>query len=126
PRALPEHREGAHPPARRPARGGGGRHRRQRRRRRRERHARASARDPEIAAGRGQGPPGAVRRRRIAAQLPQKTIEPGRHGMTSKFGIKAILAGFMLATTLTTGALAQELKLKLGHLANEQNSWHKA
>ena len=46
--------------------------------------------------------------------------------MTSKFGIKAILAGFMLATTLTTGALAQELKLKLGHLANEQNSWHKA
>ncbi|MGQ3038180.1 MAG: TRAP transporter substrate-binding protein [Neoaquamicrobium sediminum] len=31
-----------------------------------------------------------------------------------------------LAALTATGALAQELTLKLGHLANEQNSWHKA
>ncbi|MGB3391376.1 MAG: TRAP transporter substrate-binding protein [Pseudaminobacter sp.] len=46
--------------------------------------------------------------------------------MISRLGIKSILAGIMLATTLSTGSIAQELTLKLGHLANEQNSWHKA
>lgn len=46
--------------------------------------------------------------------------------MTVRFGIKTLLAGAMLAATLSTGAVAQEVTLKLGHLANEQNSWHKA
>lgn len=46
--------------------------------------------------------------------------------MTRRYGIKTLLAGAMLAATLSTGAVAQEVTLKLGHLANEQNSWHKA
>jgi len=47
---------------------------------------------------------------------------------TSTPGIRAILASAMLAATLLpVGAMAQKtLTLKLGHLANEQNSWHKA
>src|SRR5690606_15879866 len=37
----------------------------------------------------------------------------------------AFLAG-ITGAMLATSAMAQELTLKLGHLANEQNSWHKA
>lgn len=44
--------------------------------------------------------------------------------MNSK--LKTIMAGVAFAAILSTGAFAQELTLKLGHLANEQNSWHKA
>lgn len=44
--------------------------------------------------------------------------------LTSKF--KALAAGLAIAAMTTTGVVAQELTLKLGHLANEQNSWHKA
>jgi tripartite ATP-independent transporter DctP family solute receptor len=40
--------------------------------------------------------------------------------------MKSLAAGLALAALATSGALAQELTLKLGHLANEQNSWHKA
>ena len=46
--------------------------------------------------------------------------------MTSRSIIKSLAAGLALAALTATGALAQELTLKLGHLANEQNSWHKA
>ncbi|TKT69890.1 TRAP transporter substrate-binding protein [Aquamicrobium sp. LC103] len=50
--------------------------------------------------------------------------------MTSRFDFKTLLAGIALAATLSAGistaARAQEVTLKLGHLANEQNSWHKA
>ena len=46
--------------------------------------------------------------------------------MTSRSIIKSFAAGLALAALTATGALAQELTLKLGHLANEQNSWHKA
>lgn len=40
----------------------------------------------------------------------------------------ALVAGVAGATALflTSSAMSQELTLKLGHLANEQNSWHKA
>ncbi len=40
--------------------------------------------------------------------------------------VKAGLAAFAVSLAMAGGALAQELTLKLGHLANEQNSWHKA
>lgn len=40
--------------------------------------------------------------------------------------IKTLMVGAVLAAALSSGAVAQELRLKLGHLANEQNSWHKA
>lgn len=46
--------------------------------------------------------------------------------MTSRSIIKSFAAGLALAALTATGALAQDLTLKLGHLANEQNSWHKA
>lgn len=46
--------------------------------------------------------------------------------MTLNRNMKSLAAGFALAMLTTTGALAQEMTLKLGHLANEQNSWHKA
>lgn len=46
--------------------------------------------------------------------------------MTLKTTMKSLAAGLALAALATSGALAQELTLKLGHLANEQNSWHKA
>jgi len=46
--------------------------------------------------------------------------------MTLKTTMKSLAAGLALAAFATSGALAQELTLKLGHLANEQNSWHKA
>lgn len=46
--------------------------------------------------------------------------------MTLKTTMKSLVAGLALAALATSGALAQELTLKLGHLANEQNSWHKA
>ena len=44
--------------------------------------------------------------------------------MKSKFKLTAI--AMTLAAALTSPLAAQELTLKLGHLANEQNSWHKA
>jgi len=44
--------------------------------------------------------------------------------MKSKFKLTAI--AMTLAAALTSPIAAQELTLKLGHLANEQNSWHKA
>jgi TRAP-type transport system periplasmic protein len=50
----------------------------------------------------------------------------GRIDMTLKTTMKSLAAGLALAALATSGALAQELTLKLGHLANEQNSWHKA
>lgn len=40
--------------------------------------------------------------------------------------LKTGLAALALSSALVGGALAQETTLKLGHLANEQNSWHKA
>lgn len=40
--------------------------------------------------------------------------------------LKNAAAGIVLSAALVTGASAQELTLKLGHLANEANSWHKA
>jgi TRAP-type transport system periplasmic protein len=40
--------------------------------------------------------------------------------------LKATLAALALSTAASGAAFAQELTLKLGHLANEQNSWHKA
>ncbi|AXS42477.1 TRAP transporter substrate-binding protein [Breoghania sp. L-A4] len=43
---------------------------------------------------------------------------------TSKFG-KILLAG-LTATVFTGQAMAADITLKLGHLANEQNIWHKA
>lgn len=46
--------------------------------------------------------------------------------MTLETTMKSLAAGLALAALATSGALAQELTLKLGHLANEQNSWHKA
>ncbi|WP_024587856.1 TRAP transporter substrate-binding protein [Aliihoeflea sp. 2WW] len=46
--------------------------------------------------------------------------------MTLKTTMKSLAAGLALAALATSGALSQELTLKLGHLANEQNSWHKA
>ncbi|RMH47458.1 MAG: TRAP transporter substrate-binding protein [Alphaproteobacteria bacterium] len=39
---------------------------------------------------------------------------------------RAIAAALMAGAMLAGPAQAQELTLKLGHLANEQNSWHKA
>jgi TRAP-type transport system periplasmic protein len=50
----------------------------------------------------------------------------GRIDMTLKTTMKTLAAGLALAAVTASGALAQELTLKLGHLANEQNSWHKA
>lgn len=41
-------------------------------------------------------------------------------------GFRTGIAGLIVALASGTGAFAQELTLKLGHLANEQNSWHKA
>ena len=41
-------------------------------------------------------------------------------------GFRTGIAGLIVALATGTGALAQDLTLKLGHLANEQNSWHKA
>ena len=41
--------------------------------------------------------------------------------MKSKFKLTAI--AMTLAAALTSPLAAQELTLKLGHLANEQNSW---
>lgn len=40
--------------------------------------------------------------------------------------LKTGLAALALSSALAGSALAQEMTLKLGHLANEQNSWHKA
>lgn len=40
--------------------------------------------------------------------------------------LKAGLAALALSTIVSGATFAQELTLKLGHLANEQNSWHKA
>jgi len=42
----------------------------------------------------------------------------------SKLGLLA--ASGMLASLLSAAAVAQEMTLKLGHLANEENTWHKA
>jgi TRAP-type C4-dicarboxylate transport system substrate-binding protein len=39
---------------------------------------------------------------------------------------KIAVAGVALAALLSGPALAQERTLQLGHLANEENSWHKA
>jgi len=45
----------------------------------------------------------------------------------SRSHIRTILASLTLAAMLPVAAMAQKtLTLKLGHLANEQNSWHKA
>jgi TRAP-type transport system periplasmic protein len=46
--------------------------------------------------------------------------------MNFKTTIRALAAGIALAALTGTASFAQELTLKLGHLANEQNSWHKA
>ena len=46
--------------------------------------------------------------------------------MTLTTTIRSLAAGLALAAIVTSGSVAQELTLKLGHLANEQNSWHKA
>ena len=60
-------------------------------------------------------------------KLKTEKINPqGGYLMTSRSIIKSLAAGLALAALTATGALAQELTLKLGHLANEQNSWHKA
>ena len=60
-------------------------------------------------------------------KLKTEKINPqGGYLMTSRSIIKSFAAGLALAALTATGALAQELTLKLGHLANEQNSWHKA
>lgn len=40
--------------------------------------------------------------------------------------LKSLMAAALLTPLLMTPALAQELTLKLGHLANEQNAWHLA
>ncbi|WP_185983424.1 TRAP transporter substrate-binding protein [Aureimonas mangrovi] len=40
--------------------------------------------------------------------------------------LKTTLAALALSAAVSGAAFAQELTLKLGHLANEQNSWHKA
>lgn len=41
-------------------------------------------------------------------------------------GLKKIFSVLLVSACLATPALSQELTLKLGHLANEANSWHKA
>jgi len=47
--------------------------------------------------------------------------------MIVKRCIRTILTGLLLAALLPVGvAMAQTLKLKLGHFTNEQNSWHQA
>jgi len=47
--------------------------------------------------------------------------------MILKRCIRTILTGILLAALLPVGgAMAQTLKLKLGHFTNEQNSWHQA
>ncbi|MCY4035228.1 MAG: TRAP transporter substrate-binding protein [Hyphomicrobiales bacterium] len=43
-----------------------------------------------------------------------------------KFNLKLAAIAVVLAAVASTPLSAQELTLKLGHLANEQNSWHKA
>lgn len=43
-----------------------------------------------------------------------------------KFNLKLVAIVAVLAAIASTPLSAQELTLKLGHLANEQNSWHKA
>lgn len=43
-----------------------------------------------------------------------------------KFNLKLAAVAVVLAAIASTPLSAQELTLKLGHLANEQNSWHKA
>lgn len=40
--------------------------------------------------------------------------------------LKSLMAAALLTPLLMTPALAQDLTLKLGHLANEQNAWHLA
>lgn len=37
-----------------------------------------------------------------------------------------LLAAGVTAALLSTSALAQDVTLKLGHLGNEENIWHKA
>ncbi len=46
--------------------------------------------------------------------------------MTVTTKITRILAATMAAQLLSSAAFAQEITLKLGHLANEQNVWHQA
>lgn len=46
--------------------------------------------------------------------------------MTLISGIKTLAAAGCLAVVVSTAACSQEMTLKLGHLANEQNSWHLA
>lgn len=40
--------------------------------------------------------------------------------------LSCLLGSIAITALLGTSAVAQDLKLKLGHLANENNSWHKA
>jgi len=43
-----------------------------------------------------------------------------------KFSLRSLLTSLMLAVSLLpAGAIAQKMTFKLGHLANEHNSWHK-
>ncbi|ORE93556.1 TRAP transporter substrate-binding protein [Acuticoccus yangtzensis] len=46
--------------------------------------------------------------------------------MTFNTTLKSLAAALVAATMLTGPALAQEKTLQLGHLANEDNPWHKA
>lgn len=46
--------------------------------------------------------------------------------MKTRSRLTTFLSGIAVAAMFATSAAAQELTLKLGHLANEQNSWHKA
>ena len=46
--------------------------------------------------------------------------------MTTAKLMTRILSGLALSALVSVGAQAQETTLKLGHLANEANSWHKA
>ncbi|WP_099867904.1 TRAP transporter substrate-binding protein [Pararhizobium haloflavum] len=46
--------------------------------------------------------------------------------MTFKTTMKTLAAGLAFSAMMIGIGSAQELTLKLGHLANEQNSWHKA
>ena len=43
-----------------------------------------------------------------------------------KIKFKLIAVAMALIAAIASPLAAQDLTLKLGHLANEQNSWHKA
>ncbi|MCE8469385.1 TRAP transporter substrate-binding protein, partial [Rhodovulum sulfidophilum] len=46
--------------------------------------------------------------------------------MTSAWKLPGLAAAALIAGLAATPTLAQEITLKLGHLANEDNPWHKA